>query len=163
MQTFELTQKILSLGPSYEVRPGDPGTQADVAVTIRGKLFSATPQLAMVQGTDGPQQGLMKGNFTRTKFECFDQNAQLVGSLAFPLLALKKSFTLKAGDKEYKADGGWLGGEFTCKDDKGETVLVIKKELSLRDKFSIQASDDLPAQLALLAAVAIDQRFFQDE
>jgi hypothetical protein len=160
MQTYELTQKLLSVGPTYEVRQADTGA-TDPVVTIRGKLFSATPSLSMQQGSDGPVIGAMKGNFTRTKFECHEGD-RLVGSLAFPMLALKKTFTLKNGDKEYQADGGYLAGEFVCKDERGDVVMKITKELSLRDKFRIEASESIPAPLALLAAVAIDQRFFQE-
>jgi uncharacterized protein YxjI len=160
MQTFELTQKLLSVGTTYEVRPGET-PDAQPVVTIRGKLFSATPSLALTQGTDGPVIGSMKGNFTRTKFECTEGD-KLVGSLSFPMLALRKSFTLRADDKEYQADGGYLAGEFVCKDDKGEVVMKITKQLSLRDRFRIETSETIPAPLALLAAVAIDQRFFQE-
>jgi hypothetical protein len=160
MQTYELTQKLLSVGPTYEVRPADSGA-TDPVLTIRGKLFSATPSLSMQEGTDGPVVGAMKGNFTRTKFECREGD-NLVGSLAFPLIALKKSFTLKSGEKEYTADGGYLAGEFVCKDEQGEVVMKITKQLALRDKFRIEAAETIPAPLALLAAVAIDQRFFQE-
>jgi uncharacterized protein YxjI len=161
MQTFELTQKILSVGPTYEVRPVE-STASDPLLTIRGKLFSATPSLSIAEGSDGPVVGSMKGNFTRTKFECTEGD-RVLGSIAFPMLALRKSFTLKANAKEYHADGGYLAGEFVCKDgDTGEVVMTIKKELSLRDKFRIEASETIPAPLALLAAVAVDQRFFQE-
>jgi uncharacterized protein YxjI len=168
MQTYELTQKLLSLGPAYEVRPlegpmGVPDAAAQPALTIRGKLLSASPTLSMNQGADGPLVGSMKGNFTRTKFECKTPDDRLVGSISFPMIALKKSFTLTSGDKEYKADGGYLAGEFVCKDEAtGEVVMKITKELSLRDKFRIQAAESIPGELALLAAVAIDQRFFQE-
>ena len=78
------------------------------------------------------------------------------------MIALKKTFTLKSGDKEYQADGGYLAGEFVCKDEQGAVVMKITKELALRDKFRIEADETIPAPLALLAAVAIDQRFFQE-
>ena len=164
MQTYELTQKLLAIGPTYEVRPvADTTTQAteEPMLTIRGKLFSATPSLSIAQGTEGPVLGAMKGNFTRTKFECTEGD-RLVGSISFPMLALRKSFTLRANDKEYTADGGYLAGEFVCKDDAGDVVMKITKQLSLRDKFRIEAAENIPAPLALLAAVAVDQRFFQE-
>jgi uncharacterized protein YxjI len=168
MQTYELTQKILSIGPTYEVRNVAPqlGVADDNAppvVTIKGKLLSATPMLSMNEGAgEGPAVGSMKGNFTRTKFECKTADDRLVGSIQFPMIALKKSFTLLTEGKEYKADGGYLAGEFVCKDDAGNVVMKITKQLSLRDKFRIEADDSIPSQLALLAAVAVDQRFFQD-
>ena len=161
MESYELTQKILSWGPSYEVKnpllPGD-----DVLVTIKGKLLSASPKLTMVEGTDGAPAASMKGNFMKTKFECFDAGEKPIGTLSFPMLAFKKGFTLAANGQEYKADGGFLGGEFKCTDAGGNVVMTIAKQLSLRDKFAITTTGALPRELALLAAVAIDQRFFQE-
>ena len=159
MQTYELTQKILAVGPAYEVRTEPDGPQL---LTIRGKLFSAVPSLSISSGEDGPVTGTMKGNFTRTKFECIDDGDRLIGSLQFPMIALRKSFTLRAGDKEYQADGGIFAGEFVCKDAEGAVVMKISKQASLRDKFRIEADESIPQPLALLAAVAIDQRFFQE-
>lgn len=165
MQTFELTQKILSVGATYEVRDAaglsDSSNEVPM-LTIRGKVLSATPSLTIVEGTDGPVIGAMKGNFTRTKFECKSADDTVIGSLTFPMLALKKTFTLHANDQEYKADGGYLAGEFVCKDGAGEVVLKITKQLALRDKFRIEAAPRIPTSLALLAAVAVDQRFFQE-
>jgi hypothetical protein len=87
---------------------------------------------------------------------------RLVGSVSFPMISLKKSFTLQTEGKKYEADGGYLAGELVCKDDSGHVVLKITKQLSLRDKFRIEADESIPSQLALLAAVAVDQRFFQE-
>ena len=167
MQAYELTQKILALGPTYEVRSvaapmGVADENAPPMVTIKGKLLTATPMLFINEGAEGPAVGMMKGNFARTKFECKTVDDQLIGSLQFPLLALKKSFTLQAGGKEYAADGGYLAGEFVCKDDAGNVVMKITKQLALRDKFRIEADESIPTPLALLAAVAVDQRFFQE-
>ena len=167
MQAYELTQKLLSVGPTYEVRNvptpmGGVDETAPPMVTIKGKLLSATPMLFINEGVEGPGLGIMKGNFSRTKFECKTADDQLIGSLQFPMLALKKTFTLQAGTKEYKADGGYLAGEFVCKDDAGNVVMRISKQLALRDKFRIEADDSIPTPLALLAAVAVDQRFFQE-
>jgi uncharacterized protein YxjI len=166
MQTYELTQKILSIGATYEVRNAalPDASNCDPLLTIKGKLFSMSPSLSISQGgADGPVIGAMKGNFARTKFECKGADDVVLGSLAFPMIALKKSFTLHANDKEYKADGGYLAGELVCKDPAGEVVLKITKQLALRDKFRIEADESIPAPLALLAAVAIDQRFFQEQ
>lgn len=161
MHTYELTQKILAWGPTYEVR-NTQSADVEPLCTIKGKLFSATPSLSINQGLEGPPVGAMKGNFARTKFECRGADDTLLGSVQFPLLALKKSFTLKTGDQEYQADGGYLAGEFVCKDAAGNVVLKITKELSLRDKFRIETNQAIPTPLALLAAVAVDQRFFQE-
>jgi uncharacterized protein YxjI len=159
METFELTQKLLSFGPAYEVRTNQ---QDDVMTTIRGKVLSATPQLAMHAGSDGPETASMKGNFMKTKFECFDAQKQKIGTLSFPMIALKKTFTLEVAGQEFKADGGYLAGEFKCIDAQGNVVMVISKQLSLRDKFAISNTGAIPHAIALLAAVAIDQRFFQE-
>lgn len=160
MQTFELTQKILAIGPTYEVRTSDDASPP--VLTIKGKVLSATPLLSMNEGIDGPAIGSMKGNFTRTKFECKTSDDRPLGSIQFPMLALKKTFTLEADGKSYRGDGGYLAGEFVCTDDGGNVVMKITKQLSLRDRFRIEADERIPTQLALLAAVAVDQRFFQE-
>jgi hypothetical protein len=78
------------------------------------------------------------------------------------MFALKKTFTLETGGQQYKAEGGILAGEFTCKNAHGEVVLTITKQLAFKDKFAVETSGAIPTQVALLAAVAIDQRFFQE-
>ena len=83
METFELTQKILAIGNTYEVRQE---TRDDVMVTIRGKILSMTPSLTMKEKDDGPATASMKGNFLRTKFECFGADGKLIGTLTFPTL-----------------------------------------------------------------------------
>lgn len=160
MYTYELTHKILSIGAAYEVRDANDA----VVSTIRGKVLSATPQLSMFAGDSdaSPPTAFMKGNFMKTKFDVFDGAEQSIGTLSFPMLALKKTFTLETGGEEYKADGGVLAGAFTCKNARGDVVLTISKELSLRDKFAVATSGAISPQVALLVAVAIDQRFFQE-
>ena len=157
METYEVVQKILSLGPQYEVRASD---RPEVLMTIQGKVLSTSPKLTMKEGER--EIATMQGNFMKTKFECFDADKQPLGTLAFPLIALKRGFTLTVGDAKLEADGGFLGGEIECTNDKGETVIKITKQLALRDKFAVQTTGAVPRDVALLAAVAIDQKFFQD-
>jgi len=159
MQTFEITQKVLSFGPTYQVRAQ---TSEDVLMTIKGKLLSASPKLTMVEGGEGAEMASMTGNFVKTKFTMHDTQQREIGLLSFPLMSLKKSFSLKVGDHEYKAEGGFFGGTFKCTDPAGQTVLEISKQASLRDKFAVTVNDPIPAEVALMAAVAIDQRFFED-
>jgi hypothetical protein len=104
----------------------------------------------------------MQGNFMKTKFECFDAQKNLVGTLTFPLIAFKKGFTVAVGGQEYKADGGFLGGEFKCLGPDGNPAFVIAKQLSLRDKFGISNTGLIPRDIVVLAAIAIDQKYFQD-
>ncbi len=160
METYEVTQKLLSFGPQYEVTAQG---SSEVLATVKGKVLTATPKLNMVQGKEGPEVASMAGNFMKTKFECFDANKQALGVLAFPMFAFKKGFTLTVGANEYKADGGFFGGEFKCSDAQGNVVLVIAKQLALRDKFAVTTNGVLPRDVALLAAIAIDQKFFSDE
>ena len=158
METYEVTQKILSFGPTYQVRR--PGSD-EVLVTVKGKLLSMTPQLNMVEGTEGREVASMKANFLKTKFVITGPNKEEVGTLAFPLVALKKSFVLTLGRREFKADGGILAGKFTANGASGP-VLEIAKELSLKDKFRVNVAEEIPREVALLAAVAIDQKFFEE-
>jgi uncharacterized protein YxjI len=160
METYEVTRKLFSFGPQYEITVHGSN---DVVSTVKGKVLTATPKLTMAQGTQGAEVASMHGNFMKTKFECFDDKKQLTGTLAFPMFAFKKGFTLTVGHNEYKADGGFFGGEFKCSDARGNVVLVIAKQLALRDKFAVTTSGVLPRDVALLAAVAIDQKFFTEE
>ena len=156
MKAYELTQKILSIGPSYEVREVGNDT---VLYTIRGKVLTLTPKLNMVEGKEGAEVAKLTANFTKTKFQIEGAHK---ATLSFPLLALKQKMALSVDGKEYTADGGFLAGAFRCVDESKNCVFEILKELSLRDKFRVQIHTDLPPVVILLAAVAIDQRYFQD-
>jgi len=159
MQSYEITQKMLSIGPSYQVRSP---LADDVLMTVKGKVLTATPKLTMVQGAEGNTVASMNGNFFKTRFQIFGSDKQELGSLEFPMIQLKKTFTIKVGEKQYRADGGLLGRGFKVTGPEGETVLEIQKELALRDKFSVVAGDAIPAEVALLAAIAIDQKYFEE-
>jgi uncharacterized protein YxjI len=156
MQAYEVTQKILAIGPTYEVRA--VGSDA-VLYTIRGKLLTFTPKLTLVEGDKGAEIAKLTANFTKTKFTVEGPNP---ATLSFPLIALKQRMTLQVDGQEYSADGGFLAGAFRCADASGNAVFEILKELSLRDKFRVQIHAALPPIVVLLAAVAIDQRYFQD-
>lgn len=160
MQTFEVTQKILSFGPTYEVRTA--GEDPPLA-TVRGKIVTLSPKLTMVEGAEGLPLAELTANFMKTKFVMKGPGGAEIATLTFPLIALKKSFTLTVGGAEYKAEGGIFGGEFKCVDAQGNAVMVIAKQLSLRDKFAVSTNGVLPRDVALLAAVAIDQKLFQDD
>jgi uncharacterized protein YxjI len=160
METFEVTQKLLSFGPQYEVT--SQGSSA-VLATVKGKILTASPKLTMFEGSSETEIAFMSANFMKTKFECFDAKKQATGVLAFPMFAFKKGFALTVGGVEYKADGGFFGGEFKCSDPQGNVVFVIAKQLALRDKFAVTTTGVVPRDVALLAAIAIDQKFFTDE
>jgi uncharacterized protein YxjI len=160
MQAYEVSQKILSIGATYEVRqPGNDG----ILNTIQGKVLSATPKLTMREGKEGGEVAKIQGNFFKTKFQISDSQGNSVGTLSFPFIALKKSFTLDIGGKQYKATGGLTGRAFTCTDSTGKTVFEVSKQLALKDKFAVHVSESVPRDTAFLAAVAIDQKFFQDK
>lgn len=159
MQRFEVTQKLLALGPTYQVR--EEGAE-HVRMTVKGKLLSATPKLSLVRGEEGDTLATMNGNFWKTKF-VVQKNGEDVATMSFPVFQLKKGFTLSIGSRELKADGGLLGAKFTVKDANGQTALEIEKKLSLKDKFEVRAADEIPVEIAAFAAAAIDQRFFQDD
>jgi uncharacterized protein YxjI len=169
MEAYEVTQKLLSFGPAYVVRRTDAGAaatggaKADGSLTIQGKLLTTSPRLTLLDGDGRSEIASMRGNFAKTKFDCFDATKVLIATLAFPLFAIKKGFTITCAGKTYKADGGFRGGEFTCKSDAGDVVLTIRKQLSIRETFAVTSHGVLPRDVALMAAVAIDQKFFQDD
>lgn len=159
MQSYEVSQKILSIGATYEVRAS--GNES-ILNTVKGKVLSATPKLTMVEGKDGGEVAKIKGNFLKTKFQISDANGQPVATLSFPLIALKKTFTLNLGGKQYKASGGLTGRAFNCTDESGNVVFQISKELAFKDKFAVTVDDGIPSHAAFLAAVAIDQKYFEE-
>jgi uncharacterized protein YxjI len=158
MDTYVVTQALLSVGTVYHVRkPGED----KVIFTVKGELMSATPKFRLVEGEDGKETGLLTGNFIKTKYEIHADGAVL-GTMVFPAVAFKKTLTLSLIDgPEYEADGGVFKGVFQCKDKDGTVVLEIAKELSIRDTFVVKRSDKLPLQIALLSAVAIHSRFYE--
>lgn len=155
--SYEVTEKVLSFGPRYHVRANG---RPDVLATIKGKAFSATPELTMIKGEGGGEVASMSGNFLRTNFECKDARKQSLGTLVFPVSAFKRGCSLHAGGAEYKVDGGVSGGEFKCTDARGQTVMVIAIHLSSKDKVAVTTSGVLPLPVALFAAVVINQKFF---
>jgi hypothetical protein len=102
----------------------------------------------------------MRGDVSRSDFECFDGKDQPLATLSFPIAGMKRRFTLTIGGADHTAEGGFLGGAFTCKSASGETVLIIKKQIALRDKFKVDST--LPREVALFAAVAVDQKYFEE-
>jgi uncharacterized protein YxjI len=160
MEKFEVVHKLISVGAQYSVHDG---TTENVVATVRGKVLSLTPKLTMVAGQDGAPVAELSGNLTKTKFVVAGPDKKEIGALTFPMFQFKKSFTLTVGKTEYKAEGDVMATEFRCNDSAGNPVMVINKQATLRDRFAVSVGGDLPREVALLAAVAIDQRFFSDQ
>jgi hypothetical protein len=156
MNTFEVTRKIISLGPQYDVVGAD-GTRA----LVRGKIIAVTPKLTMTAAGDGPELAVLTGNFLKTKFEC-TVGGQVLASLAFKMISIKKSFTLTFGGQDLKVEGDIMAFDFHLRDAQGVTLMSLSKQLSLRDKFLVTVQDRMPWQVAVLSAVAVDQKYFSD-
>jgi uncharacterized protein YxjI len=157
MITYEVTQALLTVGTVYHVRKP---REEDVLYTVRGVLMSPTPKFRLVEGDDGKEMGTLSGNFIKTRYEVHI-GSDVVASLVFPAVAFKKTLTLTLGSDVYEADGGVFRGVFQCKKQDGEVALEIRKELSIRDTFSVKLVDTVPFQVGLLSAVAIHSRFYE--
>lgn len=157
MVSYEVTQALLRVGTVYHVRKP---REEDVLYTVQGELMSATPKFRLLEGEGDRELGTLSGNFIKTRYEINDASTSLA-SLVFPAVAFKKTLTLTVGDDVYEADGGVFRGVFQCKAESGEVVLEIKKELSIRDTFSVQTSEALPYAVGVLSAVAIHSRFYE--
>ncbi len=157
METYEITQALMSVGTVYHVRR--PRTE-ETLYTVRGELMTSTPKFHLVEGDQGKAIADLTANFIKTKYE-IRVGSKLLGSLVFPAVAFKKTLTLTVGDEEYKADGGVFKGVFQCKKGDGSVVLEIAKELSFRDTFLVKATEALPLEVGLLSAVAIHSRFYE--
>ncbi len=157
MESYEVTQVLLSVGTVYHVRK--PRTE-ETLFTVRGELMSTTPKFHLVEGDAGKPRADLTANFIKTKYD-IQAEGKVLGALVFPAVAFKKTLSLKVGDVEYLADGGVFKGVFQCKKADGGVVLEIAKELSIRDTFLVKTDDSLPLEVALLSAVAIHSRFYE--
>jgi uncharacterized protein YxjI len=157
MQTYVVTQALMTVGTVYHVRKP---REEEVLFTVKGELMSPTPKFRLLKAEEGPEMGLLTGNFIKTKYE-IQGDGKVLGSVVFPAVAFKKTLTLTVGTDEYEADGGVFRGVFQCKGKDGNVVLEIAKELSIRDTFAVKAQDTLPFQVGLLSAVAIHSRFYE--
>lgn len=157
MESYEVTQALLSVGTVYHVRR--PRTD-EALYTIRGELMSTTPKFHLVEGDQGKGIADLTANFIKTKYE-IRADGKLLGALVFPAVAFKKTLTLTIGDDEFLADGGVFKGVFQCKKAGGAVVLEIAKELSIRDTFLVKTTEAMPLAVGLLSAVAIHSRFYE--
>ena len=158
MKTYIITQKILAMTATYLVRQSKDGP---VLFKVRGRFFTFTPFLEMQQGEEGDKTHILKGNFWKTKFVISDMQGNPVGDIQFPFFAFRKSFTMNVGGATYKAQGTVFAWNFAAKDEAGQDVFSIQKEFAFRDKFTVNMDERLPVEPVLLSAIAIDQRFFQ--
>jgi uncharacterized protein YxjI len=160
MKTYILTQKILALTATYEVRETKDGP---VLFTVRGRFFTFTPFLEMQKGRekDAAKTHILKGNFWKTKFVISDMQGAPVADIQFPFFAFRKSFVLTVGGAHYKAQGTVFAWNFTAKNDAGQDAFTIQKEFAFRDKFTVNVDENLPVEPILLACISVDQRFFQ--
>lgn len=160
MKTFRVTQKRLEFNDSYII---DSVETRKIAYTIKGK-FSLSPELEMrsLEASETPLKQI-RGNFLRTRFDIFDQRHKNIGKIVFPFISLKKYFTLFLGNKKYDAQGGFSAWDFQCHDEAGREVFSVSKENTLSDRFEVNIREEVPEDIALITAVAIDQKYFYQE
>lgn len=162
MQAYSVTQKILSLGATYEVR--QEGSN-EVIMTAKGKLLSLTPALTLVEGVEGSLLATLKGNFLKTSFTIFDANNNQMGSVKFSLLSTFVSFfmnfTLTVGETVYKVKRDLLVLRFSDGTKETPQNIEVAKKVGFKDKFSVVANESIPKEVAVLTAVTVDQKFFQ--
>lgn len=154
MESLELTQRLLSIGDTYEVRSaaGEP-----ILATIRGKV-SVSPELRLAEGEDGKELGKLTGNAINSRFEITAGDAR--AELTVPAIEFHRSFSLKFDGEEYRAEGGWQDKKFECKKSSGALLFSLERLSSATARFEIKIGDDMPRDLALLAAVAVHQAHF---
>jgi hypothetical protein len=111
MQSFKITQKILAIGDTYEVRQSDSD---EICYLVKGKVFSLKPILEMRQGMDGSVTHILKGNLWKTEFTVVDSSEMEIGSIKYPLIAFFQRFTLVTEGKVLNAKGGVTAWKFIC-------------------------------------------------
>lgn len=157
MKQFKVVQKILAIGATYEIFEGG---ETSPKMVVKGKIITIKPKLEVVQ--DGSVVATMTGNILGTRYDIVDASGVAQGSIKYPFFAFLKSFKLIVGEKEYVAKGGLIGRKFSCEDTDGTIMVGVAKELSFKDKFEVSVNESLPEIVGVLAAVSIDQRFFQN-
>jgi hypothetical protein len=158
METFEVTQVIMTVGSTYQVRVP---AEEKVAMTVKGSLMSPTPKFSLVIGADGAELATLTGNFIKTKFHMATADKKELGSLSFPAIAFKKTLVMTVGGRGFTADGGLMGGAFRCVDNDGKVGIEIQNKGGFRDRFQVTVHDEIPKEVGILAAVAIHSRFFE--
>jgi uncharacterized protein YxjI len=156
MKTFTVTQKILTIGATYQVKAEDD----QIIHTIKGKIFTMAPKLEMKTGTEGEVIKVLKGNLFKTNFTVETPEGNVEATIQFPFIALFKKFNLTIGDRVYNAKGSITAWNFTCTDENGMELFTISKEFAFRDKFTISVDESIPQDIIILVAVAVDQKFF---
>jgi uncharacterized protein YxjI len=160
MKTFTVTQKILSLGATYLVTANGG---KDPVYVIKGKILTLSPKLDMRKSEKGEVIKKMQGNLLGNKYTVLNSGGAVDGLIQFPLFSFIAKFTLTVGSETYKAKGGIMARNFSCVDASGGVKFVISKEWAFRDKFTVSVDESFPEETAILAAVSIDQRFFQNK
>jgi hypothetical protein len=158
METFDVTQVVMTVGSTYQVRA--LGSDA-IAMTVKGSLMSPTPKFQLVAGEDGAELATLTGNFIKTKFQMRGADKEELGNLSFPAIAFKKTLVLTVGGRGYTADGGLMGGVFRCIDNDGQMGIEIAKKETFRDRFNVAIDNGVSKEVGVLAAVAIHSRFFE--
>ena len=147
MPQYEVAQKIMSYGATYQV-----------LLTVKSKLLTLTPNLTMVEGTEGDTVATMTGNFFKTRFIMTDAAGARIGSLTFPMFGvLGKSFTIEADGASHPGNGTISSRTF----DAG--VFSLSKQHGPEDRFQVEVTESFPREVAILSAVAVDQKFFEGD
>lgn len=157
METYEVRKKLLSWGPTYDVRR--PGEEAPL-LTVKGTMTSL--KLALLTGTDGPEIAKLDPNWLGTTYEMVAANGEKLGTLTFPLIALKQSFELVLGARKLQADGGFLATSFKCVDADGAVAFTVSWELGWTDQFRVEVGDGFPRDIAVMATIAIQKKFYDN-
>jgi uncharacterized protein YxjI len=158
MQSFAITQKILAVGATYEVKARGSD---EVINLIKGRILTITPKLEMKTGEKGAITHVLKGNFWRTRFVISTSEQTEIGVIQFPFVAFFKRFSLITGGRTYQAKGSITAWHFNCADESGKAIFSISKEFAFRDKFTVDVDESMPKEVGILAAIAVDQKFFQ--
>jgi uncharacterized protein YxjI len=159
MKIYTITQKLLGLGATYSAVAEGASVPEYM---VKGKLLTFTPKLEMRRGEADAVINTLRGNIWGTRFTVLNQNGAELAQIRYKLLSFTAKFALTIGDKTYQAKGGIMARKFSCQDESGRVVLSISKELNLRDKFQVSVDEEaLPVEVGVLAAVSIDQKYFQ--
>jgi uncharacterized protein YxjI len=156
MSVFEITQRFMTIASEYEVKVG---TETEASLMVKGTFLTSTPNLTLFEKDKAI--ATLTGNMMKTKF-VISAGGEEKAVVNFPAVSLRKTMTLTVNGRGYHATSGGLSTEiFQCADNEGKVALELRKEVSFRDRFKVDAQESIPREVAILAAVAIHCRYYE--
>ncbi len=160
MQRYTITQRFFSWGVTYAVTQNN---EDEVIMLAKQKILSLSPKIIGYKGENSKEIiATMEGDLFRFSFTVHDETGKNLGGITFPFFEFGKSFTLNTSLGSFRSKRKFIDPQITCYDSEEKEILSITKVLNLTDTFNVEAIDDLPKELVIMSAIALDQKYYQN-